>query len=744
MRREIVAVTFIAAAAFAIRVYPAWHGVFGAGDVRFLETDAWYHVRLVENQVRNFPWRTTLDPFAADEGQFVPIAPLYDTVTAAAVVAIHGRDAVTADVARVAAFTPPVFGTLAVVVAWAVGRRLVNTPAGVTAAALLATSPGHFMDRTMLGFVDHHALESLLALAILLAFTVAIGTPLAQHSSPPSTPGTPGTPRILGTLGAPGALLGLYLLTWGSGSFLLAILGTWLAVLSIAVGPRDFQRAATITAIAALVALGLVLIFQDARMQRYDSQIVGLVGLTAMGAWSIVSARLRERTVWRVPAAVTLMSGAVGALIAIAWLRPSFVARLATDVWRLVPDSQRMAVLEARPLFLYTGEWSWEQPWLFFRTGFYVALVALLPLAVRAWRARSPALWLLWVFTGFTLAATIGQNRFGYYFVPAIALSGGWLAARAWEWASPPSSRSMRRARGPGKREIVIVVAAASFAPLVAPSVLLATRTSSLANHWAGTLQWLREHTPPPFTGDVSGDDYYLARYPRDAVRTADYTIMNWWDHGYWITQLARRVPVANPTQARAWQAARFYTETDEDRAMNLLQQARARYVVADWELPFRVTSDGTVMGRFQSVVDWAGGVHASYYEVYYERANDGWRPVWVYHEPYYRSMAFRLTVLGAAAGVPDGATTVMAVAARMSENGMPFTEIQARRTYPTYAAATRAAAESSVDTVIVGLDPWRPAFPIEALSSIVQVHETRTADQPPSSTPWERVFEVR
>ena len=37
-----------------------------------------------------------------------------------------------------------------------------------------------------------------------------------------------------------------------------------------------------------------------------------------------------------------------------------------------------MAVLEARPLFLYTGNWAWSQPWTFFRSGFYVGLLAVI------------------------------------------------------------------------------------------------------------------------------------------------------------------------------------------------------------------------------------------------------------------------------------------------------------------------------------------------------------------------------
>ena len=98
--------------------------VFGGEEVNFLETDAWYHVRLVESQVRNYPWRVTLDPYAAAGGQFVPIAPFYDTITSTAVVLLYGSHAATAAIERVAAYGPPVFGALAVIVAWALGRQL--------------------------------------------------------------------------------------------------------------------------------------------------------------------------------------------------------------------------------------------------------------------------------------------------------------------------------------------------------------------------------------------------------------------------------------------------------------------------------------------------------------------------------------------------------------------------------------------------------------------------------------------
>ncbi len=776
MRPDLIVVVLISAAAFAVRVYPAWNGVLGSDSVNFLETDAWYHVRLVENQVRNFPWRVTLDPYAAPGGQFVPIAPLYDTITSIAVVVLHGRDAATTSIERVAAFVPPILGTLAVVTTWALGRRLFDRRAGLLAAALLAVLPGHFMDRTMLGFVDHHALEALLALATLLAIARGLRPPSPPATSVPSEetvrdaqvlvsgvstdrdkvaaaamfPGW-GRRSPAGTEVVTGVVLGLYLLAWGSGAFLVAILGLWLALLiPLTRGAEHLPHAARLMGITSPVALCLVVAFQDPRMHRYGTQIISLVGLAAIAmATSVLSGRAfghLRKTIIIGAAAVT--AGIAG--ITAWWLDPGLIRQLATDLGRLAPDPTRMGVLEARPLFLYPGEWNWQQPWQFFRTGFYIGAIALVAFAVRIWRDRRPVDVLVWVFGVATFAATIGQNRFGYYLVPACALLGGWLAASILEWGTlvhVQRSRPLVHSRVPLAREVAaVVVASAMFAPNLAPAVLLTARTGSLAAYWQDTMTWLRHQSPPPFlTAAAAGDEYYLARYPRQSAPAPDYAVLNWWDHGYWLIQRARRVPIANPTQQRAPIAARFYAETDEGRAREMVKTERVRFVLSDWELPFRLTREGAIMGRFQNVLDWAGATHADYYEIVYQRTNDAWTPIWIFHEAYYQSMAYRLAVWGGAAATPEKSTTVVTVADRTDASGSRFRELLARQTYGTYEAARQALATNiGARMMVVGLDPWQPAFPVEGLRSFAQVHGARTPEQKPSEAPWVRVFEVR
>jgi asparagine N-glycosylation enzyme membrane subunit Stt3 len=367
---------------------------------------------------------------------------------------------------------------------------------------------------------------------------------------------------------------------------------------------------------------------------------------------------------------------------------------------------------------------------------------------VRIFRERRPGDVLLMVFAVVTLAATIGQNRFGYYFVVACALLGGWLATVILDWggvAHAENRRPQPKTRLPLARDLaVIAVAGGMFAPNLAPSLLLAERNSSFPLYWREAMTWLSTHTPPPFLMSGRDDSSYFARYDPGSPLIADYTVMNWWDQGYWITQAARRVPVSNPTQERAPISGRFYSETDEAAALALLRNEGSRYVLSDWELPFRKLADGTIMGRFQNIVDWAGGPHGEYYEVLYRRQGGGWTPVWTFRERYYRSMAFRLSVLGGAGALPANSTSVIVVADRVDARGLHFRELVSEQTYVTYEAAQRALGDRGASAAIVGLDPWRTAFPIEPLQSIVPIHAVRTAEQRTTEAPWVRVFRVR
>jgi oligosaccharyl transferase (archaeosortase A-associated) len=729
MRLHGIVLLVIVAAALAIRIYPSYTRVLGREEVDFLETDAFYHVRLVENQVRNFPWRVTVDPFAASGGQFVPIAPLYDTLTSAVVIVLYGRDASAGVVERTAAMMPPALGALVVIAVWALAAQLFGSRAGLFAAALVTTMPGHFLDRTMLGFVDHHALEALLSLLVILALVRAM-RPAASMAA-----------AML-----PGVMLGLYLLTWASGAFLVALLGLWLFVVVVRSSSRDEVAAvARLLAGTAAVALALVLAFQDPRMYRYGTQVLALVGLAAI---SLVT-RTAARRLSSIPLATTALAGAVvtaGIGVAVVWWwNPALLQQVASDLMRLTPDPERMAVREARPLFLYSGNWSWAEPWRVFGSSIFVGALALLLFTSVVWSNRRPADALIWAFAAGCLGATLGQNRFGYYLVPAFAVVSGWLTNRVLEWGG--WFRARRAEAGttdvPLQREVALAAAAAIvLAPSLATAKVVTEPQVMPPNHWLDAAFWLRQHTPTPFPAQ-GGEDYYYARYG-PSVAEPDFTVMTWWDYGYLVTQRGRRVPVANPTQARATIAGRFYVETDEARAIALLGRERVRYALVDRDMPFRYSTEGRIMGQFQAVLDWAAATHDDYYEVCYRRSGGGWTPVWVFREAYYRSMTFRLMVANGAAMTPRK-VTMITTADREDSRGMRFREILSERTFDTFEEAQKTVAAAVLaEASIVGLDPQQSPFPLEALQAFERAHDITLLGQPPSESALVRIFKVR
>jgi len=741
---DLVALGLILFVSAALRVWAPWGDVFGATRINFLETDAWYHVRLVENQVRNFPHHITVDPYAAPDGQFVAVAPLFDAAVATVVFVTRGPSAPTAYVERVAALAPPIMGVLAVAAVWALATIAFDRRAGLVAAFLAAVLPGHFLDRTLVGFVDHHALEVLLSFATLAALAWSLSRQeLPSRQAVPSRQLTKFLPSA-----AVGLCLGLYLLAWSSGAFLVAILTVWIVV-SAFVGEREtVATTARDVAIAAVVALTLVLLLQNPAMFRYNTQVASLFGLLIASALAMISARWApnfKSALSASSAALLSLSVASAASLAAAYVwAPDLVRQATIDLSRFRPDPTRMAVLEARPLFLYTGNWEWLQPWTFFRSGFYIGALAVIVLAASIWRSRRLDHLLIVIFTVATFIATIGQNRFGYYLVPATAVVIGWLSVRVLDWGGVPHADNPKpriRAVMPLQREVaVILVAGLAIAPNLVPAALTTTRAGGMADYWSNAMEWLRTSTPPPFGSDA----IYNGRYG-DTNPPASYTVMNWWDQGYWIVQAGHRVPVSNPTQVRAPNAAAFYTATDEAVALAMLSAERARYVLVDWELPFREAAAGALGGRFQNLADWAGIPTSRFYSLCYTHAKEGdpWQPIWLFHEPYYQTMVYRLMVAGGGPVVPVNNTYVVTVKDRTDNTGRQFCEVAGRQMFPNADAAKAAAEKGGAGARAVGLSPWQPAFPVPPITGLRIAQEFREAGQKPSETPMVRIFEV-
>jgi dolichyl-diphosphooligosaccharide--protein glycosyltransferase len=689
------------AVGLAIRIVGPWSTVLTPTHLNFLDGDAWYHLRAIEHAVANFPHRLTHDPYGLHGGIYVAVAPLFDIVVAGAALVVGLGSPSPWLVGRVAAFMPPLMGGLTIVLVFATARRRAGPLAGLLAASLAAILPGHFLDRTLLGFVDHHALEALLAVTILYLLVRGVERDAPWRS-----------------IGAGLALsIAAYVLTWTSAAFLLAIVGAWLAIHAAWHFWRraDPGPAPRIVGAGAAGALAIFLLTQDRDASRYAMRIVALGGLAGLAGVVTLGQHGVARNWWRARAAFGgMLVAAAGGVAVVAVVYPEMVSGIAGELIRFTPSLERMQVAEARPLFLYEGRFSWRPPWLFFRSGFWVGLLAIVALMLNVVRRQEAADLLLATWTAAMYLATFGQNRFGYYLVPIVAIAGGCLCA----WVIEEG----RRRGGFSRSAAVVAVAGLVFGPSLVPAIWTTGRPSGLRPTWLPAFEWLRDNTPEPF-GDSR---YYYARYDNGSPRSESFSVMAWWDYGYWVTQISRRVPTANPTQAGAPVTGGFFVETDPVRAARLLAGQQSRYVLVDDTLPFRAVSPGRVTGQFSSLAVWAGAAPKRFFDTFLVPENGQYRPMLLYFSDYYETMAFRL---GVAAGNETRAEGSLVVS--WAWRDVPGVAGRSRvltglREFSTHEEARRYLASLGPgDHAIAGRNPYRTAVDLPAVPGLRRVFRT-------------------
>ncbi len=714
--------------AAALRAWLPFGHVFEAGVVNAQTSDAWYHLRIIDNLSVNFPHALHVDPYAAAGGQGVPAATLFDAAVAlvARVLAVGAPSPRLLE--TVAAWMPVLLALATIAIAFAIGTRLFGATAGLIAAAFLATMPGPFLDRTLLGYVDHHAAEACLSALVFLGLLWVVDGAAARGR---------GATAVRSAL--VGVALGAYLLTWTSGAFLVFILAAWAGLTYVLQSAREPAAARPAAALLpALAVAGVLLVtIEDPRVPQHALRLASLGAAIAAVALLDAITEGWRRAGW--PDAVFPAAAAAGAALLVAGasvLAPEAWRTAMAELSRLAPGRAAQTVGEVRSL---VGAGGALRAWAEFRSAFFLAVLGLLALAGSVRRGRDPGRALLLVWTLVAFAATVAQNRFGYYLALESALLAGWLSARA--------LRLFGAVGGPGRPRLaadaaVIGVALVVFYPSVGPSVAAARADLGMPPAWRHTLEWLRTDTPEPF----ADPGLYFAR-DRTPVPRPAYTVMNWWDHGYWLMRTARRVPVSNPTQLGATTAARFYLETDPAAAVRLLRQAGARYVTTGEEMPPRLVAGTSPAERwFLAMPLWAGVDSSRYVWVTYRRGEDGrFSRVQVFTPDYYASMMSRLYLFGGRAVTPRLSTSVITYRTEFpAAGGQRYDEITDARTFATYGEAQDYLASLGPGSYrIGGFDPARSAVPLPALDGFRVAYDSPEASAAFPGLPAVRVFEL-
>lgn len=533
------------------------------GDVVFAFGDPYYHLRLALYSWTRFPGFLRFDSYLHHPvGAHVPWPPLYDLLVAGSALLVGGG---VHTLELVAAWWPPLLGTLTTLAVYAAGRITAGRPCGLLAALVYALLPASAVV-SRVGYADHHA-----AVACLGSAWLAL-----QLSSLRRT-------RLAASAGL-GVVRAALVLTW-SGS--LAYLGA-AEVAFVLVGLLAGRRAPLAFEAGSLVLSALLL---SPAAFASEGQLGGpfsalefswlhVVACAVLALWAAACAALQAAGARR-PARVLLGVASGALLVAAVGAIPGvpggleaaldFLSR--ADVWGSANPEQV-------PLFSGAGSevWAW---YLFGALGFALPLVPLALLALAVGR-RDAALGLLCGWTAAFAAMALLQVRFANDLAPSASVACAVLLLEAVQALA--RRRPVFEPRVPLAATLLALV-------LLAPAIRL--------HHLPALARTLAARGSAPPVATPEGSFLEFARQVRNATpetsgfleptKPAEYGILADPSLGHALHYVARRATPADNfgpyLGGDGFEATlRLLLSPPGDATLAQLRERGIRYVVTDWQ----------------------------------------------------------------------------------------------------------------------------------------------------------------
>jgi oligosaccharyl transferase (archaeosortase A-associated) len=365
------------------------------------------------------------------------------------------------------------------------------------------------------------------------------------------------------------------------------------------------------------------------------------------------------------------------------------------------------------------------------------------------------------VWTLVILALTLPQRRYAYYLVINVALLSAYLSWQiirlggvgklAVKPAAAPvpmpvgkvKARKKEIAREKSGFSLRVISAAvagvAVFFLLFFPNIVIArditTREEasySPSDAWMASLAWLKENSPEPF-GDPAA---YYRQYEAPpsgeifAYPPTVYSVTAWWDYGYWILQIAHRVPSANPSQEPEpiIKVANLFLSQDDAAAAEIMDELRSSYIIGEFDSAtmqlIRRTDSVVFYGKFHAILTWAEKEQSDYYDIFYLPANEEktqWVPAMFYYPEYYRCLYVRLYNFNGEAVTGE---QPWVITYETDENGNKF--IMDSQKFSSYQEALdylNSLGEGN--NTIIGSSPFVSPIPLEAVPDFHLVHSS-------------------
>lgn len=764
-----------------------WNSFVIDGRVFFSGNDAWYHLRQTTYTVQHWPKTMPFEawtnfPVGTVPGQF---GTFYDQLvaTTALIIGLGSPDQQT--IALTLLFAPAVIGTVTAIPVYFIAKRISGRLGGVTAVLVLALNSGAFLQRSLVGFSDHHAAEALFQALAILGVMVALRA--ASEEKPVfeliAARETDALWRPVSTGALAGIAITLYIWVWPPGIIIAAILAIFfIAQLSLEYLRGESPEHAAIVGIVALVVAGVLTAIQTSTVSFTVTNLSLLQPalLFAVALGLIVMAALARgfdtRDIDQRLYPIVIAGGIVLTIGTVAVALPDLYSYVVSQSLRFIGLSTSAAqrtVTEAQPLSLEKGS---DNYWVNIMTytygiAFFSAAIGALVAIVRIFLSddthSEQLLVVVWgIFMGL---ATFTQVRFNYYLALPVAALNGYLIGVIVELFGVGAVDRLDDIEIHQVMTFLII-----FFLITGPYVmlgsagggsgagtggsqgmgLLTTQTASSnspdGTQWSSSLTWLSNNTPEegryahPNNESMS---YYGTYEPTDDYNYSSgaYGVLSWWDYGHWITVQGERIPTANPFQQGAQTAADFLLASNESNATDLIDgNESTRYVMVDWQI-------ASIYSKYSAPLQFESNDTVSQddllFPLYAEKGGQYQQITYIPTQRHYESMRIRMYMFNGSAVEPKpvvldwedrqvrttaGETTTIRV---VPQNGSPvkqFDNMSAARSYVENDGSAQ-----------VGLVGNTPSEPIPALKHYRVVHASQ--EQGPRSVngqPWVKTFE--
>ncbi|QCC52322.1 oligosaccharyl transferase, archaeosortase A system-associated [Halapricum salinum] len=596
-----------------------WGNFVSGGEVYFSGNDAWYHLRQVKYTARNWPETMPFEvwtnfPTGTSVSQF---GTIYDQViaTAALVVGLGNPSQQTIELVHL--FAPAVVGTLILIPTYYLGKRLgKNRFSGIVAAVIVALSSGTLLARGLVGSADHHVAEAFTQALAALAIVVALQ--VADQEKPVwelvLDRDYAGLRRPVAYAALAGIATALYMWVWPPGVLLLGILGLYVTIQAVLDHLKGRSPEHVLIAGAVLFVVTAVLMLLP--IERLDVAPVKFSllqpGLALIGAfWCAALAGISriwdDRSYPEWTYAVVAFGTIIVGVAAIALLAPRvynlFYQQFIRIFGRFVGQSPSGAAATVAEVRALPNPLETLQTWYGFVP--FIALIGAGLAVVRSailQKSRPELLFVvLWLSVMFSASYT--QARFSYYLTVPFAVMAAYAIGTGFQYLSQAAREASTDVR-PYQIMAVVTVLLLLVVPMAVgvsgqQSDVLSqseTREPISVISWDSSLDWLNENTPDQgnYGGEGNTLDYWgeFANVDDYDYPDGSYGVLSWWDYGHWITTEGESIPVANPFQESASDAARFLLAENETVAnqevlanMSEGENAQTRYVMVDWQM---------------------------------------------------------------------------------------------------------------------------------------------------------------